>query len=75
MQGTNCRKKNGCIREAIDSSTSIITAKEQEFLNRTIMLFKRADSQAANQIERLKADFDFINDFVKEGLNIQTTAN
>ena len=37
------------------------------------MMFKKAESKAPNEKERLQEDLDFINDFVKEGLHIQTT--
>ena len=64
-------KINTGVRDAIDSST--IAAKEQEFRDRSIMMLKKAESKAPNKKERLQEDLDFINDFVKEGLHIQTT--
>ena len=64
-------KINSGVRDAIDSST--IAAKEQEFRDRSIMMLKKAESKAPNKKERLQEDLDFINDFVKEGLHIQTT--
>ena len=64
-------KINSGVRDAIDSST--IAAKEQEFCDHSIMMFKRAESKAPNTKERLQEDFNFINDFVKEDLHIQTT--
>ena len=67
----NVEKINTGVRDAIDSST--IAAKEQEFRDRSIMMFKRAECKAPNKKERLQEDLDFINDFVKEGLHIQTT--
>ena len=62
---------NSGVRDAIDSST--IAAKEQEFRDRSIMMFNRAESKAPNKKERLQEDLDFINDFVKERLHIQIT--
>ena len=65
-------KINIGVREAIDSST--ISAKEQELRDRSIMMFNRAESKAGNKKDRIVDDFDFITDFVKEGLHIQATS-
>ena len=65
-------KINSGVREAIDSST--IAAKEQELRDRSIMMFNRAESKAGNKKDRIVDDFDFITDFVKEGLHIQATS-
>ena len=65
-------KSNSGVREAIDSST--IAAKEQELRDRSIMMFNRAESKAGNKKYRFVDDFDFITDFVKEGLHIQATS-
>ena len=65
-------KINIGVREAIDSST--IAAKEQELRDRSIMMFNRAESKAGNKKDRIVDDFDFITDFVKEGLHIQATS-
>ena len=72
MQVTNCGKINSGVREAIDSST--IAAKEQEHRDRSIMMFNRVESKAGNKKARIVDDFDFITDFVKEGLHIQATS-
>ena len=37
------------------------------------MMFNRAESKAGNKKDRIVDDFDFITDFVKEGLHIQAT--
>ena len=37
------------------------------------MMFNRAESKAGNKKDRIVDDFDFIADFVKEGLHIQAT--
>ena len=42
-------KINSGVRDAIDSST--ISAKEQEFRDRSIMMFKKAESKAPNKKE------------------------
>ena len=71
MQVSNCArmdKINSGVREAIDSST--IAAKEQELCDHSSMMFNRAESKADNKKERIKDDFDFTTDFVKEGLQI-----
>ena len=47
MQVTNCGKINSGVREAIDSCT--IAAKEQELRDRSIMMFKRAESKTGNK--------------------------
>ena len=62
-------KKINCdVRETIDSS-----AKEQEFRNRSMFMFKTEESKAASKKERLMEHLVFINDFY-EGLHIQTRA-
>ena len=38
------------------------------------MMFNRAESKAGNKKDRIVDDFDFITDFVKEGLHIQATS-
>ena len=61
---------NENVKKVLDKSS--LDTKDQEERDRSIMVYNVLESSAENGNKRMKDDVSFINDFVTEGLHIQS---
>ena len=62
---------NENVKKKVLNKSSLDT-KDQEERDRSIMVYNVLESSAENKNKRMKDDVSFINDFVTEGLHIQS---
>ena len=61
---------NENVKKVLDKYS--LDTKDQEERDRSIMVYNVLESSAENGNKRMKDDVSFINDFVTEGLHIQS---
>ena len=67
---SNLDSINENVKKVLDKSS--LDTKDQEERDRSIMVYNVVESSAENGNKRMKDDVSFINDFVTEGLHIQS---